>query len=162
MKKTLDLDLLIQPESLAQQISGKYISWRNERNKKETDWLEVRKYVFATDTTTTSNASLPWKNKTTRPKLCQIRDNLYANYMAALFPNDNWFTWEGGDDESATKDKKLAIEAYMKHIFRNSKFKKAISQQILDWIDYGNTFADVYAVNETSKVSPLAALSIYT
>lgn len=162
MKKTLDLTLLIQPESLAQQISDKYITWRNERRKKETDWLEVRKYVFATDTTTTTNSKLPWKNKTTRPKLCQIRDNLYANYMAALFPNDDWFIWQGGDDESATKDKKLAIEAYMRHIFRNSKFKKAVSQQLLDWIDYGNTFADVYAVNETTKVSDNATLSIYT
>lgn len=162
MKKTLDLTLLIQPESMAQQISDKYITWRNERRKKETDWLEVRKYVFATDTTTTTNSKLPWKNKTTRPKLCQIRDNLYANYMAALFPNDDWFIWQGGDDVSATKDKKLAIEAYMKHIFRSSKFKKAVSQQLLDWIDYGNTFADVYAVNETTKLPGGPELSIYT
>lgn len=162
MNNTLDLTLLIQPESLAQQISARYVAWRNERKKKESDWLEIRKYVFATDTNTTSNSKLPWKNKTTRPKLCQIRDNLFANYMAALFPTDDWFQWEGGDQESNTKDKKLAIEAYMKHILKNSKFKKTFAQNVLDWIDYGNTIADVYAVNETAKAIGGGQLSIYT
>ena len=27
--------------------------------------------------------------------LTQIRDNLHANYLDALFPNDDWMKWEG-------------------------------------------------------------------
>src|SRR5689334_18193788 len=97
-KHTLDLDLMFAPDSLAQQIGQKYATWKLGRSEKEKLSAEVRKYVFAVDSTTTTNAKLPWKNKTTRPKLCQIRDNLYANYIKALFPNDDWFTWEAGDE----------------------------------------------------------------
>lgn len=147
-KKTLDLDLVIQPESLAVQLSNRYMIWRAGREKKERDSLEVRNYVFATDTRTTTNAKLPWKNSTTRPKLCQIRDNLHANYMAALFPNDNWFTWEAGNAEANEKSKRLAIEAYMNYQLKASKFQQVVSTLIYDWIDYGNCFADVIATTE--------------
>jgi len=127
-KKTLDLDLLIQPESLAVQIADKYRVWKSGRKNKETASNEVLKYVFATDTRTTTNSKLPWKNSTTRPKLCQIRDNLYANYWQALFPNENWFTWEPGDEEAASKEKKLAIEAYVRHQLRESRFEYVVGQ----------------------------------
>ena len=50
----------------------------------------MRNFLFATDTSKTSVGGLPWKNSTTLPKLTQIRDNLHANYMSAVFPNDNW------------------------------------------------------------------------
>ena len=67
-------------------------------NIQRRDWIEekkeLRNYVFQTDTSDTPNASLPWKNTTCLPKLCQVRDNLYSNYMNGLFPNDNWLTWE--------------------------------------------------------------------
>jgi hypothetical protein len=148
MNKTLDLDLIIQPESLAQQISQKYQTWKIGRKQKEDASLEVRNYVFATDTRTTTNAKLPWKNSTTRPKLCQIRDNLHANYMAALFPNDRWFSWEPGDETSDTKAKKLAIEAYAGYQLKASKFQQVVSQLVYDWIDYGNCFADVVATRQ--------------
>jgi hypothetical protein len=160
-KETLDLDLIIQPESLAVQISDKYRTWKLGRAQKEKASAEVIKYVFATDTRTTTNAQLPWKNSTTRPKLCQIRDNLHANYMLALFPNDNWFTWEAGDDEASTKEKKLAIEAYMRHILRDSKFKKVVSDLLYDWIDYGNCFADVIAMNEIKTNLDGSTTNIY-
>ena len=64
-------------------------------------WNEQRNYIFATDTTTTTNSSLPWSNTTTLPKLCQIRDNLHSNYLSALFPNDNWMKWEAHSSDAA-------------------------------------------------------------
>lgn len=161
MKKTLDLDLIIQPDNLAKQISDKYRMWRLGRKQKEDMSAEVVKYVFATDTRTTTNAQLPWKNSTTRPKLCQIRDNLHANYMYALFPNENFFVWEPGDPSAALKEKKLAIEAYMRHIIRESKFKELVSQLLYDWIDYGNCFADVIALTETKTHADGSTTNIY-
>jgi hypothetical protein len=132
-------------------VSDAYLRWKNGRIQKEIAWTEVRNYVFATDTTTTTNAKLPWKNKTTRPKLCQIRDNLHANYMAALFPNDNWFKWQASDNEGLDKNTRLSIEAYMAQKFRESKFKETISRLIYDFIDYGNVFSEVEYVNEVYK-----------
>lgn len=160
-KKTLDLDLIVQPEILALQISDKYRTWKTGRKNKDLASTEVLNYVFATDTRTTTNSKLPWKNTTTRPKLCQIRDNLYANYMAALFPNENWFLWEPGDQESATQDKKLAIEAYMRHQLRDSKFQYTVGQLLSDWIDYGNCFADIVATTELKKNDDGTVQSIY-
>lgn len=146
--KTIDLYQVLGPDGIALTISQKYNEWKIGRRVKEDQWKEVRNYIFATDTTTTSNAKLPWKNKTTRPKLCQIRDNLFANYLSALFPNDDWFTWDAGDADAANKDKKLAIEAYMRHVFSDSGFKQVVSQLVCDFIDYGNCFADVDYVAE--------------
>ena len=159
--KTLDLDLVVQPDSLAIAISDKYTSWKNSRRKREDEWLEVRNFVFATDTGTTTNAKLPWKNKTVRPKLCQIRDNLHANYMAALFPNPAWFKWEGGTEDSVTKEKRAAIEAYMAHIFANSGFEETVSRYVLDYIDYGNCFGDVDFVKEVAEPVPGTTFQVY-
>ena len=147
-KRVLDLYTYLNPDEAALEIAKQYDRWVTARTKKEKEWAELRNYIFATDTSTTSNAQLPWKNKTTRPKICQIRDNLHANYMAALFPNDNWFTWVAADKESATKSKVLAIETYMKNKLNLSKFRQEVSKLVYDFIDYGNCFADVEYANE--------------
>lgn len=110
---------------------------------KRQEWKELRNYIFATDTTTTSNSTLPWKNKTTLPKLCQIRDNLHSNYLSALFPNDDWLRWEAYSADDAVKGKQKAIEAYMSNKCREGHFRTEMSQLLLDYIDYGNAFATV-------------------
>ena len=67
---------------------------------------ELQGYLYATDTTKTSNSKLPWSNKTTLPKLTQIMENLVANYEATLFPNQDWLKWEAADANSAIAEKK--------------------------------------------------------
>lgn len=147
--KTKVTDLLTEPDQLAVEVANLWVQWDSARNEWKERVEEVRRYVFSTDTTTTANSSLPWKNKTTIPKLCQIRDNLHANYMAALFPNDNWFTWEAKNDVSATKAKRDIIRSYIKNKTRNNDFKAKISDLVYDYIDFGNTFADVEYVRES-------------
>lgn len=110
---------------------------------------EIRNYIFATDTRTTTNRSLPWKNSTHIPKLCQIRDNLTANYMSTLFPNDRSIKWEGDDESSESKSKRKVIEGYIINKLRTSGFRTEIEKSILDWIDYGNAFGAVEYVNDT-------------
>lgn len=140
---------LINQDRLAAMICNKYDEWKNARRRWEDTAAEVSKYIFATDTTTTPNAQLPWKNKTTRPKLCQIRDNLHANYMAALFPTEDWFNWLPADPNSTDKEKAEAIRAYMKQKLKDSKFKEIVSRFVLDYIDYGNVIGDVEYATET-------------
>ncbi len=141
--KVAQIREIINRESKARTLSGLYNNWWIQRREKEEEWRELRNYLFATDTTKTTNSQLPWKNKTTLPKLTQIRDNLHANYMDALFPNDNWMKWEGYNLESVTADKRTAIEAYMKTKLRESGFRETVSQLVYDYIDYGNVFAEV-------------------
>lgn len=145
---------LINRESMAKTLSGLYDRWRIQRYEKEQEWNELRNYLFATDTTKTTNSKLPWKNKTTLPKLTQIRDNLHANYMDALFPNDNWLKWEGFDLSAVTSSKRKAIEAYMKNKIRESNFRETISQLVYDYIDYGNVFGEVVFENKV-RVDPI-------
>jgi hypothetical protein len=127
---------------MALNLAIKYDLWKRARKVKEDQVKEVRDYVFATDTSTTANQTLPWKNKTTRPKLCQIRDNLECNYMAAMFGNDDYFIWMPEDAQSADLAKSKAIRTYMKSKLRESGFNRVVQQWILDFIDTGNVFGD--------------------
>lgn len=156
MSKVVTIDGLINSnrEQLVDQLIWSYERWKMQRLVKEQEWDEVRNYVFATDTSTTSNSTLPWKNKTTIPKLAQIRDNLHANYMDALFPNDNWLTWDGDDEGSVEKEKRTIIEQYVKNKANLSGLRETISQCLYDYIDYGNAFAEVVYVDE-NHVDPI-------
>jgi hypothetical protein len=128
-------------DNIGRSIGELWTSWSNQRQQKVAEWLELRNYLFATDTSTTSNNELPWKNSTTTPKLCQIRDNLHSNYISALFPNDRWFRWEGYSLNDETKLKTSAITAYMSNKVIESGFRDVASQLIYDYIDYGIAFA---------------------
>lgn len=141
--QVLHLENIISPDLLATRLTERYMEWDVLRQVKKNDWEEIRRYVYATDTTQTTNSSLPWKNTTTIPKLCQIRDNLYSNYTATLFPKRKWLFWEANDQDSASRDKRDAITNYMSWCIEQPSFKKEIDKIILDYIDYGNCFATV-------------------
>jgi hypothetical protein len=128
------------PDKLASRISDMWVMWDSARNTWKTDKQELRQYLFATSTRSTTNAQLPWKNSTVTPKLSQIRDNLHANYMAALFPSENWFYWESTDKNPQVYKKRSAIVNYMKQKLKASNFQLLISRLVYDYIDYGNVF----------------------
>lgn len=125
---------------LGQEIARMWHTWDSYRSGKKAEWRELHKYIYATDTRSTSNSVTPWKNTTTTPKLTQIRDNLHANYMASMFPKRRWLTWEGADKSSQTKEKTDAIKAYMSYAIDYQGFKDTISRLVLDYIEYGNCF----------------------
>ena len=128
------------PDKLATRISDMWVMWDSARNTWKGDKQELRNYLFATSTRSTSNAQLPWKNSSVTPKLTQIRDNLHANYMAALFPNENWFYWESTDKNQQVYKKRSAIINYMKQKLKASNFQLLISRLVYDYIDFGNVF----------------------
>ncbi len=151
--KVMELNSLFAQEDRAAQIVNQWDTYNQQRRGKIEEWKELRNYVFATDTTTTTNSTLPWKNSTTLPKLCQIRDNLHSNYISALFPNDNWLRWEGYSLDDQIKEKADAIEGYMQNKTRESHFRTEMSKILYDYIDYGNAFATVDFENRT-KTTP--------
>ena len=149
MAKTIDIEFITSPDVLACEIAKKYEHWDSARVSKKEAWKELQNYVFATDTQTTSNKTLPWKNSTTTPKLTQIRDNLHANYMASLFPNDDWLQWVSDVQQDDFKEKRKAIGAYMKFKLKQLKFESIISKMLYDWIDYGNCIGEVGYIADT-------------
>ena len=136
----LDIDSMMTPDVLGTTIARQWQQWNMLRGTWLTEKEEVRKYVYATDTTKTTNSKLPWKNKTTIPKLCQIRDNLYSNYILAMFPKRKWLTWVPDEQDSNTLEKRETIEAYMDSVISQPNYKVEIEKLLLDYIDYGNCF----------------------
>ena len=125
-------------DSLANKISDMWMRWDTARSVWKTDQQELRNYIFATDTRKTSNSKLPWKNSTVTPKLTQIRDNLHANYMAALFPSESWFFFEATNKDKDLAAKRQAIVNYLKQKLKASNFQLLVSQLVYDYIDFGN------------------------
>jgi len=144
----LDFSAYIAADSLAQAIGQRWTEWNSQRSPWLEEKKELRNYVFATDTRTTSNNKLPWANSTTTPKLTQIYDNLKANYTAALFPNSNWMRWEAQDAKADTKLKTQTIQSYMENKVQQSAFELTADRVLDDYILFGNCFATVEFSNE--------------
>ncbi len=137
---SLVLSSFMNPDQLGCNIANTWITWDMLRANAKQTWKELRQYVYATDTSQTTNVKAPWKNKTTLPKLCQIRDNLFANYMATIFPKRKFIIWEGSDKDSEQKAKKDAIQNYTLWTIDRPEFKEEVEKLIYDYIDYGNCF----------------------
>lgn len=127
-------------DDLAEIISNNWTRLHHLKAGIMADWSETSKFLFATDTSTTSASALPWTHTTTTPKLTQIRDNLHANYQSSLFPNDKWLTWEAHSKESAKRDKREAITSYMDNKARIGGLRKTVSDLLYDYIDRGSAF----------------------
>lgn len=146
--KVLELQSIIEPDQLATRITERWLTWDMQRVTKKNSWEEVRRYIYATDTTQTTNAQLPWKNKTTVPKICQIRDNLYSNYTATEFPQRKNVIWEADERNANSVAKREAITNYMTWVMSQPSFKHEMDKCILDYIDFGNCFATVEWVDQ--------------
>lgn len=160
-KKVQEINGILKPEDVASFVVNKYVTWRGDRQSWNESMKELRNYIFQTDTTQTTNAKLDWKNKTSIPKICQIRDNLHANYLAALFPSDNWFKWEAATKDAATRSNARLIESYMRQKIRESNFKSIVSEALYDYIDYGNAFGEVTYETETHELPDGESISVY-
>lgn len=152
--KTLDFWDVIKPDSLGIEIGRKWFEWNTLRQNWINECTEIRKYVFATSTRDTTNSKLPWKNSTTVPKLCQIRDNLFANYMATLFPKRKWMSWLADNEDDNSKIKRDAILNYMTWVQSQPGFKQELAKCVLDYIDYGNAFIMPEWMDQRSEEPP--------
>lgn len=147
MPRTFDVESFLDPHNIATMIANKWSSWKSARSSWEDEKTELLQYIFATDTRKTSNKKNGWQNSTVTPKLCQIRDNLHANYMAALFPNDEWLVWEAHDQDSATETKRKLVTAFMRSKVSEQEFQDVTSSLLYDYIDFGNVFVGSYYEN---------------
>jgi hypothetical protein len=150
--KVLELTDIITPDQVGDEIARMWHTWDIGRREKKDEWVELRKYIYATDTRQTSNSKLPWSNSTTIPKLCQIRDNLFSNYVASMFPKRRWLKWEGTSQGDEAQNKVNAIKDYMMWVVSQKEFRDEVHKLIYDYIDYGNVFATVEWVDESTNV----------
>lgn len=148
--QTFDFEHILSRDPLAKAIANRFTEWDAARNK----WLEekkdVRRYLQATSTLSTSNSKLPWKNSTTRPKLTQIYDNLIANYTAVLFPKADWMNWENLDPtEEDLEDKREAVLGYMRGKADASNLRPTVRKGLGSYIEFGDVYGQVEWVDES-------------
>lgn len=147
-------------EDMAVQISTMWDEWYDFRKEAMRRWQEVREYVYATSTRETSNADVGgfssdddakqgWSHSTHIPKLCQINDNLSANYMMALFSRPDWVKFDGYDKDSSIAEKKEVAQSYILTKCKVNGFRNEIQKCIDDWIQTGNCFGMTTYVKET-------------
>lgn len=141
--RVLSFDDILTKDNLGCAISNRWVEWNTLRNFKVAEWKELRSYLYATDTRHTTNSKLDWSNTTTLPKLTQIRDNLYSNYIATMFPKRKWLNWEGASASDEDKQKTDTIKDYMMWAVDQRQFKEEVKKLVLDYIDYGNCFSTV-------------------
>lgn len=141
----------IQQDEVAQQVGGFWELANTDKINQIEKWDEIRKFVYATDTTATTAATTPWNNRTIRPKLTWIHDQLLVHLMSALFPNDEFFRWHGYPERN--EDAAESINRLMKHKLRNPHvlFRATMKMCLLDWIQTGNCFAGVEYIDVKSK-----------
>jgi len=144
-------DLYAGSNKLAEDIAYLYTDWRDKKAVHTKRVEEVTQFVYATSTRETSTDELPWSNTTHIPKLTQVKDNLEANYMEALLPNENWFSFYGEAIDEVSKARRDKIESYLKAKHRNRRFRQTVSRLLADWVLTGNCFASVAYVNEKKK-----------
>lgn len=129
---------LITPDQKASELARQWMTWDMQRNPWKKAMEEINRYVYATDTTQTGNSGLPWKNKTTMPKICQISDNLQANYTLTMFPKEKDIFWLADTEDSNSKAKRNAIQNYMAWVISQPSFKEELFKVIFDYIHKGN------------------------
>ncbi len=163
---TIDLRQVTNDDSLAREIATLWMNWDTSRADVKARWKETTSYVYATSTKDTSNEGVGgqdgsggWSHSTHLPKITQIYDNLAANYMSALMPHDDVVQFFGFSQDAVIKEKRAKVEAYIKTKHRLSKFRTTLYQIVNDLLLYGNCFAQVYYVNESSTVSGIPQLA---
>lgn len=133
---------------LAGEITSLWEEWRSAAREAYERWKETTKYVYATSTKETTNSSNDHLHSTHIPVITQIKDNLEANYVEALFPSDDWFIFKGYDLESTFTEKRRVVEAYLKTKHDLSDFSITVQKLVSDWVLYGNCFAGVSYIQQ--------------
>jgi hypothetical protein len=147
--ESIDVFGVVNPDQIALEISRYYDKWKVDKNRWESNTKELRDYLYAVDTSTTTNSVNPFFNRTTVPKLMQIAQNLHANYFQHMFSNDKWISWEAHNHESALEEKRRTVESYIRTKARQQDLVKVFGELLWDWILYGNCFSQMIYVNET-------------
>ncbi len=150
---TVDVEAILRPDHEATFIADQWTQWDSHRAGWKQERMELRNFLFATDTSTTTVGGLDWTNKTTLPKLTQIYDNLKAHYTAALFPKRIWFDFIPGEEEDLTSDKGKVAKEYIAAKLEADHAEQTLRRLVDDYILYGNCFATVEWVEEYTTIN---------
>lgn len=140
--KTFDINHDIETDSLAENISNKWLTWVNARAPWEERYRKVLQYLYSTTTDTIyGQASNPWCSNVHIPKLTQLRDVLITYELESLFSLQEYYMFEGFTKDANTIQNRALIRDLLRDMLEMGNFKKVTETLIADYIDAGNCFA---------------------
>ena len=150
--KTFDINHDIETDSLAENISNKWLTWVNARAPWEERYRKVLQYLYSTTTDTIyGQASNPWCSNVHIPKLTQLRDVLITYELESLFSLSDYYSFEGFTQDANTLKNRNAIMNLLKNMLDEGGFRETIEKLVDDYIDAGNCF--VMPIWESQQVS---------
>lgn len=132
-------------------IVQKWDEWKGYKSGAEQSWQEVESYLYATDSRTTTNNKNGHNHTTHIPVVMEIKQDLEAIIMGTVMPHDKWFKFRPANRKEATKDKRLAVESYLKNIHTLNNISSVVRHLSSDLSIYGNCFAEVKFVSGTNE-----------
>ena len=164
---TRTLQLLLAPvemteKNLIDSVVADYDRMKTARSKWEAERKELMDFLAATDTRTTTNSKLPFKNSTTLNKIAQLKQNMITSIMEHLIPNTSWVQWVATSEEDDAKEKREVIENYVRNKIEESDAEETIERLVDDYATSGITVAFTRYVNKSQSAVGGIQNNIYT
>lgn len=126
-----------EERNLIDKLVQDFTNMEQGRAKWEEERKELLLYIDATDTNTTTNSKLPFKNSTTINKIAQLHQNISTTYIEHLMPNSDWVNFVGKNRDDMDAKKRKAITSYVKGKVEASNLEGVLEQLSSDYADGG-------------------------
>lgn len=148
--------------ALVTELVQDFTNMESGRAKWEAERRELLNYIDATDTRTTTNDKLPFKNSTTINKIAQLHQNISTSYIEHLMPNRDWVGFEAATSDDDTKEKRMAAINYVRGKAEASNIEGVLERLASDYTDSGIAIAHTHHVKEMSVDVEGMAIPHYT
>ena len=150
MARSITFEEWADKDNRGEYVGSLWDKLQSRRNTNRSRWEEIESYIYATDTRSLQGGDLH-DHTTHIPVVSEIRDDLAAIMYSTILPHEDWLGWQPYDKDALTISKRSAVGAYIKNRHSLNGFESTVRKLIQDWIDYGNAFAQVQYVDQSSS-----------
>ena len=151
-----------EEQQFIDELTMQFTNMENARAKADADARELMDFLDATDTRSTTNSNLPFKNSTTVPKLANIYQTMETTFMEHLIPNRNWVDFVGFDNDSVRSEKREAVKSYVRGKAEASNLAGVLERLIGDFIVRGFCATHNRHVKHTTTTVENRTINNYT
>lgn len=138
-------------EQKASLVLEQYERWDSDKAGATSKWEEIEAYKYATDTHNEKMGMNAFDHTTHIPVVAPIAQDLEAIIGQVVMPHEDWFNFKPQDRASAKKETKQKVLAFLKNRHKVSGLKSVMRNLISDYVTYGNCFAMVDFVDESTE-----------
>lgn len=151
-----------EEQAFIDELIMQFTNMENARAKADADAKELMDFLDATDTRSTTNNSLPFKNSTTIPKLAHIYQMMVTSYMEHMIPNRNWIDFVGNDNDAVSAEKREVVRSYVRGKAVASNLGGTLERLVEDYVTRGYAVVHNRHVTETTTTVENRKIANYT